>query len=199
MALPIIFGLLVNGLYNFVDAIFIARAVGADGIGGVTAAFPIHMLMISISAMMGSGMASIISRRLGAERDEEASRVFSASLLLSMSVGLALSVLVVTFSDGIFGLLDLPPAIHAYAVEYMVPIALFSGISFAYGILNESIRAQGRNVEIFKMMLLSACLNITLDALFLFGFGWGSDGCRLGDQYIDTGSTVICHQHDVFR
>jgi len=176
MAIPIIFGLLVNGLYNFVDAIFIARAVGADGIGGVSAAFPIHMVMISISAMMGSGMASVISRRLGAERDEEASRIFSASLLLSASVGVVLSILVVSFCDPIFGLLGLPAAIHGYAVEYMLPIAMFSGISFSYGILDESIRAQGRTVEVFKMMLLSACLNIVLDAIFLFGFGWGVTG-----------------------
>ena len=97
MALPIIFGLLINGLFNFVDAIFISRAVGTDAIGGVSAAFPIQMIMISLSAMLGSGMASIISRRLGADQDEEANRIFSASLALAAFVGLLLSIIIVFF------------------------------------------------------------------------------------------------------
>lgn len=176
MAMPIILGLLVNGLYNFVDAIFIARAVGTDGIGGVTAAFPIQMILISISAMMGSGVASILSRRLGANKDDEANRVFNASIFLAFSVGLFFSVVVSFFNRDIFILLELPPAIRDYAIEYLHPIALFSVISFCYGTLSDSVRAQGLNNHVFFMMVMSSLLNISLDALFLFVFEWGVAG-----------------------
>lgn len=176
MAMPIIFGLLVNGLYNFVDAIFISRAVGTDGIGGVTAAFPIHMITISISAMLGSGMASILSRRLGANLDHEASQIFSASVVLALITGFILSVIITIFSADIFALLELPLTLRQYAIDYLNPIAMFLWMSFCYGALNESFRAQGLNVEVFKMMALSAMVNIILDAIFLFGFGWGVAG-----------------------
>ena len=176
MAMPIILGLLVNGLYNFVDAIFIARAVGTDGIGGVTAAFPIQMILISISAMMGSGVASVLSRKLGANEDDEANRVFNASVFLAISVGLFFSVVVTFFNRDIFIALDLPPAIREYAIEYLQPIALFSVISFCYGTFSDSIRAQGLNNHVFIMMVMSSLMNITLDAIFLFGFGWGVAG-----------------------
>ena len=176
MALPIIFGLMINGLFNFVDAIFISRAVGTDAIGGVSAAFPIQMIMISISAMLGSGMASIISRRLGANQDEEASKVFSASLVLAAVIGLVLSISIVFFRYEIFALLKLPEVLIPYAVDYLTPIAAIGVISFSHGSMSEGLRAQGLNIQVFKLMASMALLNIALDALFLFVFGWGVPG-----------------------
>lgn len=176
MALPIIFGLLINGLFNFVDAIFISRAVGTDAIGGVSAAFPIQMIMISLSAMLGSGMASIISRRLGANQDEDASKVFSASLMLAAIIGLILSIIIVYFRIEIFHLMQLPRDLTPYAVDYLTPIAAIGVISFSHGSMSECLRAQGLNGQVFKLMASMALLNIVLDALFLFVFGWGVPG-----------------------
>ncbi|MEH6448656.1 MAG: MATE family efflux transporter [Oleispira sp.] len=176
MALPIIFGLMINGLFNFVDAIFISRAVGTNAIGGVSAAFPIQMIMISISAMLGSGMASIISRYLGANKDDEASMVFSASLVLAALVGLILSIIIVSFRFEIFELLQLPTVLIPYAVDYLTPIAAIGLISFCHGTMSEGLRAQGLNVQVFKLMASMALLNIALDALFLFVFDWGVPG-----------------------
>ena len=170
MALPIIFGLLINGLFNFVDAIFISRAVGTDAIGGVSAAFPIQMIMISLSAMLGSGMASIISRRLGANKDAEASRVFSASLILAAAIGLVLSIVIVYFRFELFYLMQLPSALIPYAVDYLTPIAAIGLISFCHGSMSECLRAQGLNVQVFKLMASMALLNIALDALFILVF-----------------------------
>jgi putative MATE family efflux protein len=176
MALPIIFGLMINGLFNFVDAIFISRAVGTDAIGGVSAAFPIQMIMISISAMLGSGMASIISRYLGANKDNEASMVFSASIALAALVGLILSIIIVSFRFEIFYLLQLPTVLIPYAVDYLTPIAAIGLISFCHGTMSEGLRAQGLNFQVFKLMASMALLNIALDALFLFVFDWGVPG-----------------------
>lgn len=176
MALPIIFGLMINGLFNFVDAIFISRAVGTDAIGGVSAAFPIQMVMISLSAMLGSGMASIISRYLGANKDEDASLVFNASLVLAAILGLIFSVLIVSFRYQIFHLLKLPEALIVHAVDYLTPIAAIGIISFCQGSMSECLRAQGLNVQVFKLMASMAILNIILDAIFLFVFDWGVPG-----------------------
>jgi putative MATE family efflux protein len=176
MALPIIFGLLINGLFNFVDAIFISRAVGTDAIGGVSAAFPIQMIMISLSAMLGSGMASIISRRLGANQDEEASRVFSASLVLAATVGFILSIIIVYWRFEIFHLMQLPTALIPHAVDYLTPIATIGLISFCHGTMSDCLRAEGLNISVFKLMASMALLNIVLDALFILVFDWGVPG-----------------------
>jgi putative MATE family efflux protein len=176
MALPIIFGLLINGLFNFVDAIFISRAVGTDAIGGVSAAFPIQMIMISLSAMLGSGMASIISRRLGANQDNEANKIFNSSLFLAALLGLLFSIIIVFFRIEIFNSMQLPSALIPYAIDYLTPIAAIGLISFCHGTMSDALRAQGLNGLVFKLMASMALLNIILDAIFLFIFDWGVPG-----------------------
>lgn len=176
MALPIIFGLLINGLFNFVDAIFISRAVGTDAIGGVSAAFPIQMIMISMSAMLASGMASIISRRLGAGKDEEANKIFNSSLTLAALLGLIFSIVIVFFRVDIFNSMGLPDALVPHAIDYLTPIAAIGLISFCHGTMSDALRAQGLNGLVFKLMASMALLNIALDALFLLVFEWGVPG-----------------------
>jgi len=176
MAMPIIFGLLVNGLYNFVDAIFIARAVGTAAIGGVTAVFPIHMLLISLSGMMAGGMASILSRKLGAQEHEQANTIFSSAIFLSVISGVLIAGLVLLFKTDIFNFLAMPMNLQFYADQYITPIAIFAFISFSSGVYSDGFRAEGKSMEMMKMLALSSMLNIFLDALFLFVFDWGVPG-----------------------
>jgi putative MATE family efflux protein len=176
MAIPIIIGLLINGLYSFVDAIFISRAVGTDAIGGVSAAFPVHMILISISAMIASGMASLLSRQLGAGKKQQANAIFSQSMCLTLSIGIFCSAFIILFRQDIFSLMKLPIELHHYAIEYITPIALFAGISFCSSIMSDAFRAEGKTIEMMKLLMLSSILNIILDGLFLFVFEWGVAG-----------------------
>jgi len=155
MAMPIIFGLLVNGLYNFVDAIFIARAVGTEAIGGVTAVFPLHMVLISLSGMMAGGMASILSRRLGAGEHEQANTIFSSAIFLSLISGVFFAALVMLFKVDIFNFLAMPVNLQYYADQYITPIALFTFISFSSGVFSDGFRAEGKSMEMMKMLALS--------------------------------------------
>jgi putative MATE family efflux protein len=176
MATPIIIGLLINGLYSFVDAIFISRAVGTQAIGGVSAAFPVHMILISISAMIASGMASLLSRQLGAGKSHVANTIFSQSMCLALLVGVVSGVLILLFRQEIFSLMILPIELRHYAIEYITPIALFAGVSFCSATMSDAFRAEGKTLEMMKLMVLSSILNIILDALFLFVFEWGVAG-----------------------
>ncbi|NQZ33225.1 MAG: MATE family efflux transporter [Oceanospirillaceae bacterium] len=176
MAAPIIIGLLVNGLYNFVDAIFIARAVGTHAIGGVTAVFPLHMILISVSGMMAGGMASILSRKLGAGDSELANTIFSSAVFLAFIVGVVFAVLVLIFKTSIFNLLAMPLALQPFADQYITPIALFTAVSFVSGVVSDAFRAEGKSMQMMKMLAIASLLNIFLDWLFLFVFDWGVPG-----------------------
>ncbi|MCE2595961.1 MATE family efflux transporter [Motilimonas cestriensis] len=176
LAFPIIIALLINGLYSFVDAVFITRGVGVNAMASVSAVFPISMFIISVSAMLGSGMASIISRRLGSGDKQGASQVFCSSLVFAMSLGLLLSVLIYLLREPIYTLLALPTILLADADTYLLPILLVTVVSFISGTLTESFRASGKPMDMMKVMLLGSALNVTFDALFIFGFGWGVAG-----------------------
>jgi len=175
-ALPVIIGLLISGIHNFVDAIFISRAVGVHGIGGVTAVFPLQLLIVSISAMLGAGMASIVSRHLGAKQQIEASKVFSSSLLFAVILGALLTIVLLVGRDVIFHLLQFPEQLVPYAKEYYGPVLGMSVLVFVLTMLTDGFRAEGKMQQVMLIMMVSSMSNIGLDALFLFVFGWGVTG-----------------------
>ncbi len=79
MSLPAIFSMLIQSLYNVVDSIFVAR-YAPEALTAVSLAFPIQALMISVGVGTGVGINSLISRRLGEKRVEEANHAASHGL-----------------------------------------------------------------------------------------------------------------------
>ena len=69
VSIPIMFSMLVQALYNVVDSIFVSR-FDPNGLTAVSLAMPFQMLMIALSTGMGTGINSLLSRRLG-ERDSD--------------------------------------------------------------------------------------------------------------------------------
>ena len=74
MALPLMASMLIQSLYNIVDSIFVAM-YSKDALTAVSLCFPVQSLMISLAAGTGVGINSLLSRRLGEKRFEEANKV----------------------------------------------------------------------------------------------------------------------------
>ncbi|MCF6435728.1 MATE family efflux transporter [Pseudoalteromonas sp. MMG022] len=176
IAIPTTLGMVINGLYSFVDAIFISKGIGSHAMAAVSAVFPIQMLLIAISTMLGSGMASLISRYLGGNRQQDADVVFSASFLLAISISIILSLLIFFNLSGIFDFLKVPQDLRGNATDYITPIVLFWTIGFASNQITEGFRASGNPKAMMQVLSSASILNIILDAMFIFGFGWGVAG-----------------------
>ena len=88
LSTPSVVGMLVQSLYNVVDAFFVGRSVGPQGIAAVFSAFPIQIVVMAFALLLGSGGVSLISRSLGARDVDRAERalgtITSVSLILSL-------------------------------------------------------------------------------------------------------------------
>ena len=73
MALPMMASMLIQALYNIVDSIFVAQ-YSKDALTAVSLCFPVQSIMISLSAGTGVGINSLLSRRLGEKRHDEANK-----------------------------------------------------------------------------------------------------------------------------
>lgn len=69
-SVPAIVGMLVNAIYNVVDRMFIGNApeLGAVGIAGITISYPITLVLMAISLMVGVGGSTRFSISLGKKR-----------------------------------------------------------------------------------------------------------------------------------
>ena len=83
VSVPIMVSMLVQALYNIVDGIFVAR-YSPNALTAVSLAFPVQLLMIAVSTGLGVGINSLISRKLGQKRVEEAREAARCGMLLEL-------------------------------------------------------------------------------------------------------------------
>ena len=81
MSLPIMISMFVQALYNVVDSIFVAQ-IGEQALAAVSLAFPVQTLMIAVSVGTGVGINSLLSRRLGEKRYEDANAAATNGVFL---------------------------------------------------------------------------------------------------------------------
>ena len=179
MSTPATIGMMVNSLYNLVDAIFIGQGVGTMALGGLAIAFPIQMLLMSIAMAIGVGSASIISRALGAGDDERAERAQGNSIAMILLIALVVTVVGLIWLEPILMLFGATEAILPYAYDYM--FVIMAGTVF-YGFVisqNHNIRAEGNAKHAMVSMMLGTGLNLILDPVFIFGFNMGIRGAAV--------------------
>jgi putative MATE family efflux protein len=175
-SVPAIIGMLVNALYNVVDRIYIGHGVGALGIGGTTIAFPVMLIMMAFSMLIGIGANSLVSIRLGENKKEEAEGIFGNALVLLIISSVALSVIGLIVLEPFLRLIGASEQILPYAKDYL-EIILIGGVFQSIGMgMNNFIRSEGNPKIAMYTMLIGALINTVLDPIFIFLFHWGMRG-----------------------
>lgn len=179
LSLPSVIGMLVMASYNIADSIFIGRGVGPIGLAAVMICFPLQFLGGALAIMAGVGGASVVSRSLGAGNMDRAQQAFGATVSFALAVGLLVSTLSLLFLPWILRLFGATEAILPHAEDYLFVI-LF-GVPFQMFAMagNHMARSEGRARIAMTTLLISAILNIILDPVFIFWFGWGVRGAAV--------------------
>ena len=173
VSIPIMFSMLVQALYNIVDSIFVSR-FDPNGLTAVSLAMPFQMLMIALSTGMGTGINSLLSRRLGEKNREGASRAAWNGLFVE-ACGSVLFVL--------FGLLLAGTTMRAIVSEnlanagsilsmgtsYLTIVTALSMGLFLAIYFERMLQATGNSVLSMVTQLCGAVTNIILDPIMIFG------------------------------
>jgi putative MATE family efflux protein len=176
LSLPATFAMVVNGLYNLVDTIYIGRGVGTEAIGGLALAFPAQMLIMAFGMSVGLGAASVVSRSLGAEDDKKARRTAGNAFALAALSGVVMMIGGLIFLEPLLTLLGTTDALRGYAREYLSIILLGSPFIALAMVSNNLLRAEGKAQISMMVMLIGAVTNIILDPIFIFVFKMGVAG-----------------------
>ena len=178
-SIPSIVGMVVQALYNIVDRMFIGYGVGPQGIAGVTLSFPLMMVMVSFSILVGVGANTLFSIRMGEGRREEAERILGNAFGLLFFVPLAASLVALAWLTPLLRAMGTSPELLPYALPYARIVLAGSALSTAGHGLAHFVRSDGRPVVAMAAMILGAVANVLLDALFILVFRWGMVGAAL--------------------
>ncbi|MGL5087131.1 MAG: MATE family efflux transporter [Clostridium sp.] len=180
-SIPAIIGMIVNALYNVVDRIFIGNIpnVGSVAMAGIGVTMPIVTILLAFGMLVGVGTAANISIKLGQGKRDQAEKIIGNSLTLAVIIGVILTIVGLVFENKLLILFGASESALPFARSFINIILLgsvFNIVSFA---LNGSIRSDGNPKKSAIIMVVGCLVNIILDYIFIFIFGWGIQGAAL--------------------
>lgn len=178
LSLPAILGMLVSSLYNLSDTFFAAR-LGVSQVGAVGIVMPIMTFIQAVGMTFGMGAGSRISYLMGRGDRENAARAGAWALVLSAFSGVVLLICGLCFLSPVLRVLGVTDTIFPYAKEYAFVLLLSAPLQTGGFVLNNTLRSQGNAVRAMLGVILGSVVNVGLDPLFMFVFGWGMRGAAL--------------------
>lgn len=175
MALPAIAGMVVTSAYNLADTFFVSH-LGTYATGAVGVNSAIDNIIMMAGSLMATGAASVNARLIGARREGKATEVLSSCYFIALIMGILVLIFGNIFEDQILFALGANEAILPYSRQYCQYILLAAPFMATSFVLNQCLRAEGSAIYSMIGMVTGAVLNIGLDPLFIFTFGWGVAG-----------------------
>jgi len=173
VSIPIMFSMLVQALYNVVDSIFVSR-FDPNGLTAVSLAAPFQMLMIALSTGMGTGINSLLSRRLGERNSDGAKRaawnglfieILGSCLFVVFGLLLAGATMRSVVSDNLAN----AGSILSMGTEYLTIVTALSSGLFIAIFFERMLQATGNSTLSMVAQLCGAVTNIILAPIMIFG------------------------------
>ncbi|PSF09933.1 MATE family efflux transporter [Marinobacter shengliensis] len=175
MTWPMLFGVLSLMTFQLTDSAFVGQ-LGRDPLAALGFTVPMQQLVSGMYVGLGIATTAIISRTLGQGDNLRAQRLGGLVVTIGASLALILCLSVWLLQTGILNFLgaedQLRPAIREYWVPWLMSAWLGALLYFGYAVC----RANGDTKLPGYMMIATSLLNIALDPLYIFVFGWGLPG-----------------------
>lgn len=190
-AVPSVIVLLVNSLYNIVDQIFIGWGVGYLGNGATNIVFPITIIALALSMMIGNGGAAYLSLKMGEGEVETAKKGVGNAVTLVTIVSILLAVIFLVWIDPILTLFGATDVLRPFALEYGFIIGAGLPFMMISSAINSMIRADGSPKYAMLSMVIGAIINVILDPVFIFVFQMGVKGAAIATIIGQVASFVV--------
>lgn len=174
--LPAFTGVIINSLYNIVDRIFIGQGVGAYALSGLSAVFPIMIIMMAFGMLIGMGAGVRVSINMGKKDIKRAELVLGNAFVLIIIVSLIVTAIGFLIKKPLLHLFGASDITIGYANDYLNIILLGTFLNMMGFSLNNLIRSEGNAKIAMYSMLISAGANLILDPIFIFGLNMGVKG-----------------------
>ena len=169
MAVPTVVSQIIVLIYNLADTFYVGQTDNPYMVAGTSLILPVFNITLSLAGLTGVGGGSLISRLLGENRENEAKKVSSFSIYLSIIITALFSVAMAAFMEPILKLLGAGDNTYLYAKQYAFCVIVFGGIpTVLSNVLSNLLRSVGVSKQAGFGITMGGLINIVLDPLFMF-------------------------------
>lgn len=164
---PAIIGMVVIGLYSFMDGVFAGQLIGENAMAAISVSFPITLFNNGIATLVGVGSASVLSRAIGKNDQKTIDKIMGnlvANILLFSTIVMVIGLI---FTKQLLQVTGAQGEILEFAVRYL-RIVFWGSIfvNFTQS-ANMVMRGEGLMKKAMTIMGIGAALNIILDPILI--------------------------------
>jgi len=168
MSLPMMFSMLVQALYNIVDAFFVAKIEEA-ALTAVSLALPLQMLMIAVGSGTGVGINAMLSTSLGEKRFDKSNAAANTGIFLAFCSFIVFLFLGLFVSEPFLAGQTESSVILDYGTTYLKIVMVFSLGLFFQMTFERLLQSTGLTFYSMISQLTGAIINMILDPIMIFG------------------------------
>ncbi len=179
LGVPLIAGMCIMVLYNLVDTYFIGLLHDDYQLAAVNLAYPVMMVMIALSNMVGTGAGSLIARSLGAGDRTKADHTLTSAFLLTVVNSAIVAAVGMALLPQIVGGLGAQENTFGFTQSYVRVLLLGSLLVMGNYTFGQLLRSEGSVRQSVAGMVVGTVANIMLDPVFIFVLGRGVEGAAI--------------------
>ena len=193
LAVPTMLAQFVSVLYSIVDRIFIGNIpdIGSIALAGVGVCGPIVTLISSFATLVGLGGSPHVAMRMGAGDRAGAHQLLANCFVLLTGLAAVLTALFLAFREPLLMLFGASEQSFPYANTYMTIYTAGSFFAMMATGMNSFLICQGYSGLGMATVAVGAVMNIALDPVFIFAFGWGVAGAAWATVLSQAASCVF--------
>lgn len=191
-AIPILFGMLCQRIYNFADVYIVGRYLGDEPLAAVSIAGSAIYLLMSIMLGLTTGVSVVISQYYGAGKKDKVVDAFVSSIYVAIGSTVIITVLGVIFARPLLIVLQTSDELLNYAWIYLTIIFAGSFGTMLYNWIASVLRSLGNSVVPLVFLIISSILNIVLDIAFIAWIPMGVAGAAIATVLAQVISGALC-------
>lgn len=190
--IPSMLAFALSGVYAIADGFFVGNAMGDNALAAINIAYPLTAFLQAAGTGIGMGGAVPYSIYAGQKDPRRSSQYFGTSLLLLAASSLLLTLLFLAASPLVLTLFGASGEIYTLGCEYLRYISLGAVFQILGTGLVPFIRNMGGAVTAMAAMVAGFAVNIVLDYLFVWVFGWGMRGAAIATDAGQAMTFLVC-------
>ncbi len=177
--IPFLLSNFIQACYSVGDMLIVGRFCSTEALSGVNNGAQIcNLLNMMISGLAVSGTI-LVGQYFGAKREKDASETIGTMFSVMAIAGVVMTILMMTFSNHVIKLMNVPQEARLYTKEYMNICLLGTLFIFGYNAISAVQRGMGESKKPLCFVTIACILNVGLDLILVGPMGMGPKGAAL--------------------
>lgn len=173
---PAVVAIVLYGINNFLDAIFVGYLINTQALAAVGMAYPLSQIVLGFGRLAGTGAGAAVSIWIGENNKDQLYRLFGSFNVLCVFFSILCTVPAYIYAHELMAMMGAKGNLQVIAVDYF-RVTLIGTVFWIYGLaLNMLVRAEGKMKTAAVMITVGLIIDIILKPVFISIFGWGVSG-----------------------